>query len=369
MTTQPAGSPEPQQIDSAPLAGVGCPVLTAAVRRVQGQYLTTVSDPAQAHQAAALLAGFALAIDRQRFEFVPPSLAGSSHRLALRLLELLRGEVLRQWNDGSAAASAYRVVRHLARIEDIRTAVEGRAAESLSTPPPGLDALDLLLEVVHDLRSPLSSIMFLAETLLTGRSGGVSPLQQRQLGLIYSAALGLSGVVSDALVFAREGELLTEHEPVPLSISQIQEAVRDIVWPMAEEKGLTLRLLAPQHDRRLGHPLAISRILLNLTTNALKFTDRGVVELTATDTAPSRVELAVRDTGPGIPPEAMEALFQPWRRAKLVPRYSLSSTGLGLAISRRLVAAMGAELRVDTRPGWGTRFHFELELPPVAQTP
>jgi signal transduction histidine kinase len=109
-------------------------------------------------------------------------------------------------------------------------------------------------------------------------------------------------------------------------------------------------------------------VLLNLTTNALKFTDRGVVELTAIDVGPDRVELAVRDTGPGIPPEAMEALFQPWRRAKLVPRYSLSSTGLGLAICRRLVAAMGAELKVDTRPGWGTRFHFELELPPAAHT-
>ncbi|HXH63415.1 MAG TPA: ATP-binding protein, partial [Gemmatimonadales bacterium] len=113
------------------------------------------------------------------------------------------------------------------------------------------------------------------------------------------------------------------------------------------------------------HARALSRVLLNLTTNALKFTEVGSVVVSARVTGPSRMEFAVRDTGPGIDQESMKNLYQPFVRGDVSRRAKFSGSGLGLAICRKLVAAMGGELQVDSRPGCGTRFWFELELPPA----
>jgi signal transduction histidine kinase len=110
--------------------------------------------------------------------------------------------------------------------------------------------------------------------------------------------------------------------------------------------------------------VALSRVLLNLTTSALKFTHEGYVEIGARETTVSRVEFWVRDTGPGINRQALESLYSAFRRAP-GQGYALSGTGLGLSLCRKLVAAMGGTLAVQTRENWGTRFLFELELPPA----
>ena len=106
-------------------------------------------------------------------------------------------------------------------------------------------------------------------------------------------------------------------------------------------------------------------MLLNLTTNALKFTDEGFVEIVARAKSPTRVEFSVRDTGNGIAREVLKTLYRPFRRSPSGDRYSFSGTGLGLSICRRLVEAMGSELQLETDPNWGTRFFFELELRPA----
>lgn len=232
-------------------------------------------------------------------------------------------------------------------------------ADRLSAP----DGLELVVEVAHDLRSPLTSILFLAETLQRGRSGAVNPVQERQLGLIYSAAFGLSSVASDVIELARGGDRLVDLDPIPFSVTDILESVRDIVQPIAEEKNLTVRLTAPESDFRIGHPVALSRVLLNLTTNALKFTGEGFVELTAIQRAPRSVEFSVRDTGRGIPPQSMATLFEPFRRRQRPGEYAFSGSGLGLSICRKLVEAMGSVMQVETAPGYGTRFYFVLDLP------
>ena len=229
----------------------------------------------------------------------------------------------------------------------------------------GLDGMELVVEVAHDLRSPLTSILFLAETLQRRTSGDLNELQHRQLGLIYSAALSLSELASNVVEIARGGSQLAEDEPTPFSVTEILESVLDIVRPMAEEKELAIRLNPPAADHRLGHPVALSRVLLNLTTNALKFTQKGFVEIVARDNGSSLVEFAVRDTGPGIGSDAHDTLYSLFRRPKQGDRHAFSSTGLGLALCRRLVQALGSELQYESKPGWGTRFHFELTLEPL----
>ncbi|PYP40180.1 MAG: hypothetical protein DMD43_08940 [Gemmatimonadetes bacterium] len=116
-------------------------------------------------------------------------------------------------------------------------------------------------------------------------------------------------------------------------------------------------------DRRgegTGNP---AEILLNLTTNALKFTDEGSVGMSARESSPTTVEFSVRDTGRGIPPQAMALLFEPFRRRQKDRDYAFSGSGLGLSICRKLVEAMNGELKVETEQGAGTRFHFTIELP------
>ena len=143
----------------------------------------------------------------------------------------------------------------------------------------------------------------------------------------------------------------------------IFESVRDIVQPIAEEKGLQVRLETPPEDFRVGHPVALSRVLLNLTTNALKFTSDGHVEVRGDIKSGTRVEFSVRDTGRGIPPHAMLTLFEPFRRRQKPGEYAFSGAGLGLSICRKLVEAMHSNLRVETIADQGTRFYFELDLP------
>ena len=138
-----------------------------------------------------------------------------------------------------------------------------------------------------------------------------------------------------------------------------------IVLPIAEEKRLELRWVGPRHDRRLGHPGALNRVLLNLTTNALKFTAEGFVELKVTEISNDLVECSVRDSGRGVPAAAMPTLFEPFRRRQQEGDYAFSGSGLGLSICRKLVEGMGAELSVTTAQGEGTLFSFRLRLPMV----
>jgi len=281
--------------------------------------------------------------------------------LGRRLLEQLRGQVVEGWRDGGVPDAE--LLPLLVAMERVRVAIEPSWAQTFAQHLSGSDGLALLMDVAHDLRSPLTSILVLAETLQRGQSGAVNEVQHRQLGLIYTAALGLSAVASDIIEFTQGGDQLVDQEPTVFSVTAMLQSVSDIVRPIAEEKHLTVRLLAPTHDERKGHPVALSRMLLNLTTNALRFTDQGYVEIVAQETGPDRIEFAVRDSGRGIPPDKITTLFQPLRKESGRRGQLFSQTGLGLTICRKLATAMKSELKVESRIGWGTRFYFELELP------
>lgn len=292
------------------------------------------------------------------------SIAVLSTPLTRRLIGSIRREFIRLVGAEPPAWSSSELLAVLETIEHVAESIEPAWDQRFTDRLSGPDGLELVVEVAHDLRSPLTSILFLAETLQRGRSGPVTPLQQRQLGLVYSAAFALSSVASDIIELARGGDRLVDLEPLPFSIADILESVRDIVQPIAEEKGLEVRIEAPQRNSRIGHPVALSRILLNLTTNALKFTDDGYVELRATDAGKDHLEFSVRDTGRGIPAAAMAMLFEPFRRRQQNRDYAFSGSGLGLSICRKLVEAMDGELKVETGTT-GTRFFFVLGLPEV----
>jgi signal transduction histidine kinase len=279
--------------------------------------------------------------------------------LTRRVLTLLRRRLLLHTSDSDGPEC----MPLLHGLEQVATSLEPGWSERFQDRMTGPSGLDLIVEVAHDLRSPLTSILFLAETMLHGRSGPLTPLQERQLGLVYSAAFGLNAVASDVIELVRGGDRLVGRDPQPFSIAEVLEAVRDIVLPIAEEKGLELRFEGPSSDLRRGHPGAINRVLLNLTTNALKFTAEGFVEVKVVEIGGDIVECSVRDTGRGIPAAAMPTLFEPFRRRQQAGDYAFSGSGLGLSICRKLVEAMGADLSVKTVQGEGTCFAFRLDLP------
>lgn len=344
-------------------AAITEPHLRAAARQVMAQL--GYSNPARSDDAELaaelILLARAVAGTAALGEVVPPTAIGRVERR--RLLDLLRHATLGIWRECPPPAAE--MIAWLDSFERIQTALEPRWCDDFATYLSMPTSFELLVEVAHDLRSPLTSILFLSEVLLQERSGEVNEVQHRQLGIIYSAALGLLSMASDMIEFARGGNQLLDQEATDFSVAEIFDSVKDIVQPMAEEKGLALRLYPPPVDRRRGHPVALSRALLNLTTNALKFTDEGMVELVARPRGTRHLEFSVRDTGPGIDPEVMQSLYRPFRRSPGRERYHFSGSGLGLVITRRLVEAMGSRLEFETDPKWGTRFHFVLELPPV----
>lgn len=283
--------------------------------------------------------------------------------LARRLLDLLRRRLLERADGLAPPIDGASLLGLLGTLERVHQALEPDWAQHFADRLSGPDGMELVVEVAHDLRSPLTSILFLAETLSRGRSGQINSVQERQLGLIYSAAFGLSSLASDVIELARGGDRLVDLDPLPFSVADIFESVRDIVQPIAEEKGLQVRLHTPSDDFRIGHPVALSRVLLNLTTNALKFTSEGHVEVRGDPRDGAKVEFSVRDTGRGIPPHSMLTLFEPFRRRQKQGEYAFSGAGLGLSICRKLVEAMHSTLRVETGAETGTRFYFELDLP------
>ncbi|HEU5209053.1 MAG TPA: HAMP domain-containing sensor histidine kinase [Longimicrobiales bacterium] len=287
---------------------------------------------------------------------------GATLTLRRRLVELLRADIVRHWEEEPVAGPD--MLETLAKLERAQNACRPGLEQTFAAELADRGGLDLVVEVAHDMRSPLTSILFLSEILHGGQSGALNDVQKRQLGIIYSAALGLVGMASDMIEMARGGNQLPGPDPSSFSVNDILTSVHDLVRPTAEEKRLELTIEPLRSPRRIGFPTPLSRVLLNLTTNAIKFTEDGTVELSARPIGGASVEFAVRDTGPGIHPDAMATLYQPFRRQSARPTgYYFSGTGLGLAICRRLLEAMGSELKLETRAGWGTRFSFVLELP------
>lgn len=301
---------------------------------------------------------------RQACEDTSPNLGAlPSYVPARRLLDELHFRFL-ELADAAPPLSSGTLLAVLRAMERVRSALEADAAQRLATSVPEPEALELVVAVAHDMRSPLTSVLLLIDALRKGHSGPITPHQERQLQLVYGAAFGLSNLASDLLDLARGGDRLLDPVAIPFSITECLNVVRDIVQPIAEEKKLDVRLTTPKNgDRRVGQPVALTRVLLNLVTNALKFTHQGHVSISVIEVSRTVVEFSVSDTGCGIPAEIVETLFDAFRRQSQSGRTVFSSAGLGLSVCEKLVAAMGGTLAVQSTLGERTCFSFRLSLP------
>jgi len=257
--------------------------------------------------------------------------------------------------------SPLRLLRHLKALEEVRDALEHDAADQfgaqLVRQRAGLPGADRARPAL-----PLTSILFLAETLMQERSGPV------KRAAAAPARADLQRRVRPELAHERyhragpRGDQLADDRPTPLSVSELLESGANRPSHRGE-KGLTVGVHAPHHRPALGMPSRCGGAPEPHHQRA-EFTERGSVDIVATEKSPTRIRFSVRDTGPGINPRLVD-LFQPFRRIARVGRYLFSGTASDLALTRRLVRAMGSELCLETRPNVGTQFWFDLELPPA----
>ena len=219
---------------------------------------------------------------------------------------------------------------------------------------------EFLANMSHELRTPLNAI--LGFTQILQRRTDLDPSVRDAIDTMQTSGQHLLGLIEDVLDMAKveAGQLdlvLTE-----LDLPALVRGVGELLAVPAQRKGLALHVAVdPQVPRGVrADGRRLRQVLLNLVGNAIKFTDAGTVSLdVGTDGAAVTFEVA--DTGAGIGPDDLARIFEPFEQAGRV-RERAAGTGLGLAISRRLVAAMGGELTVESRLGGGTTFRFVLEL-------
>ncbi|MCS6851179.1 MAG: ATP-binding protein [Gemmataceae bacterium] len=220
--------------------------------------------------------------------------------------------------------------------------------------------------VSHEIRTPLSGILGLVELMLTEQ---LTDTQHRYLSLIKSSAQGLLSILNDLLDAAR----LEAGRPVircePFELARCVEEVIHLFREPARKKGLELRAeWAAGLPRWVnGDSGRLRQILVNLVSNAVKFTERGGVRLQVgpapPESGPDRIAFAVVDTGIGIPTDRLSAVFQPFEQVDEGAARRPQGTGLGLSIAARLVEAMGGQLMAESVPGQGSTFRFTVALP------
>ena len=223
---------------------------------------------------------------------------------------------------------------------------------------------DFLSAMSHELRTPLNAILGYVELMEMGLRGPVTPQQLEDLGRIKRAQGHLLGIIDDILNFARVEAGRLEFECAPMEVAPLLDELEPLIAPQLAARGVGYARGGDPGLVALADRDRVRQILLNLLSNAAKFTDAGGrVELRA-EADGGAVAIRVRDTGRGIPAERLEAVFEPFVQ---VDRHLTPATqqgvGLGLAISRELARGMNAELTVRSAPGAGST--FTLALPRV----
>jgi len=226
-----------------------------------------------------------------------------------------------------------------------------------------------LANMSHELRTPLNGILGMARLLQDTR---LTPAQAEMAETIEESAKALVRVVDDVLEYSRIETGTLELKREEFDLKELLEEVLNLVRPAAAEKGLrlSLRYARDLPRKMVGDPARIRRLVLHLADNAVKYTERGEVELRAErgggPAGSEMVRLAVRDTGIGIPADKQRALFEKFTQldASLGRRYG--GTGLGLAITEGLVRLMGGSITVESQVGEGSTFllTIPLETPP-----
>ncbi len=224
---------------------------------------------------------------------------------------------------------------------------------------------DFLATMSHEIRTPINAVIGLSHLMLKTE---LTAHQQDCITKIQTSGQHLLGIVNDVLDFSKieAGRMNLEH--IDFDLDKILDDLAGLIQEKASEKGLEIIFdVAPEIPKMLvGDPLRLGQVLINLCSNAIKFTEKGEVEISAhkLDETDDRVKLrfAVKDTGIGITQEQIEKLFNSFQQGDSSITRKHGGTGLGLVISKRMVGLMGGEIGVNSEPDKGSEFWFVVHL-------
>jgi len=267
---------------------------------------------------------------------------------------------LRAMHLAAAHADPQRLQRRLKVVDD-----QVKRARRELAHPGAVRQARFLAHVTHEMRNPLNGVLGMNALLL---NSNLDDKQRQYLSLAQSSAQMLLALCNDVLDLAKidSGRFELHHEPH--DVAAIAREVVQIFQPQAAIKGLALHCHVAQElpGRLLCDRLRIQQLLMNLLSNALKFTRRGSIDIDlawrASSEAAGQLEVAVRDTGCGLSSEAQARLFQEFTQADSSVAQHHGGTGLGLALCRNLVELMGGEIGVTSAQGQGSSFRFTVPL-------
>jgi signal transduction histidine kinase len=286
---------------------------------------------------------------------IPPVQSASGD--ALWLLRALRTEVIAAWPEGRPLLPVMRAFETMQRR--LLGANEGSPVEEILTP----FARSLLREVAHMIRSPLGSIVMMADTLIEQGDQLAPERRSRQHAIIYRAALGLAQVAGELLTLVEERELEPDDR---FSLEQPVDLVADIIRPVTEARGCELSVSLPEESVAVAPPGTLTRAMLALTLRAALRAREGSVDVEVKRDS-GEMEFVVTARGAGVLPDGGVAeLLELFRAEPDTGGYTLSAESLGLTATAHLIRSMGAELSVDAPSADELRLSFTLPQPPGA---
>jgi signal transduction histidine kinase len=232
---------------------------------------------------------------------------------------------------------------------------------------------EFLANMSHEIRTPMNSIVGFSELAM---DADIAPKTKEYLARIKENSLGLLRIINDILDISKveSGKLILDW--MPFDLRDVFSQCEATIGPKALEKGLALNIYADPSiskiNKLLGDPVRLRQILLNLLSNAVKFTDKGIVKVSASVKHSSEntcaIHFEIKDTGIGMNSEQVRKIFEPFVQADTGITRKYGGTGLGLSIAKSLVVLMGGSLEVESAPGAGSTFSFELSFDTVDST-